>query len=172
MSVTCVCHARPASACQTVLGIQHTPASLSARLMEGRREQVFVRKTNKKANAANLKDKIYKIHPTVWSMSNSKQSGGRASVPRWFCIWKDASLTRSGSFCVCACVCVCALSDSTFLAPESVVQMKKLSILQRKNILFYLWYKKKNWQLWLPKIHCKSLTMFPVLQDVCIFKQL
>ncbi len=50
---------------------------------------------------------IYKIHPTVWIMSNSKQSGGRASVPRWFCIWKDASLTRSGSFCVCACVCVC-----------------------------------------------------------------
>lgn len=62
---------QPESACQT-LAIHHTPASLSARLMEGRREQVFVRKTNERANAANLKDKIYEIHPTVSLFAQSE----------------------------------------------------------------------------------------------------
>lgn len=72
---------------------------------------------------------------TVWIMSNSKQT----SVPRWFCIWKDASLTRSGSF-----FCVCALSDSTFHVPELVVQIKKLSILRCKKISCYIYGIKKN----------------------------
>lgn len=62
---------QPESACQA-LGIHHTPASLSARLMEGRREQVFVLKTNESANAANLKDKIYEIHPTVSLFAQSE----------------------------------------------------------------------------------------------------
>jgi len=121
---------QPEPACQT-LGIHHTPASLSARLMEGRREQVFVQKTNERVNAANLKDKIYEIHPTVWIISNSKQSEGTASLPRWFCTWKDASLTRSGS--------LFSISDSTFPLPELFIIIRKPHRkLHCKNILLHL----------------------------------
>lgn len=91
---------------------------------------MFVRKTNERANAANLKDKIYEIHPTVslFAQSESCQTQNKLLCLAGFSIWKDASLTRSGSF-----FCVCALSDSTFHVPELVVQIKKLSILRCKK---------------------------------------
>lgn len=61
----------PESGCQT-LGIHRTAVSLSARLMERRREQVFVWETNEKVNSANPKDEIYETHPTIPIVSKQK----------------------------------------------------------------------------------------------------
>lgn len=76
---------------------------------------------------------------TVWIMSNSKQSEGKASLPRWFCTWKDASLTRSGT--------LFSISDSTFPEPELVIRIRKPPILYTSILLrFPEIHRKKYWQ--------------------------
>lgn len=177
VSVTCVGHAWPdgwISACISLSDCawHSTHACISVCTIDGGKEGTSVCVENKwesersQPERQDLWNSSYCLSLcTVWIMSNSKQSEGRASVPRWFCTWKDASLTRSGT-----CF-FCALSDSTFLLPELVIRIKKLSIFQcKKNILLHLW--KTGCCVCLKFTVRNTVTIFVVLQDACIFYNL
>lgn len=129
MSVTCFGHAWPdgwISAWISLSGAWHSShACISVCTIDGGKEGTSVCAENKwerecsQPERQDLWNSSYCLPLcTVWIMSNSKQSEGKASLPRWFCTWKDVSLTRSGSL-------LFSISDSTFPVPKLVITIRK-----------------------------------------------